>query len=169
MIETPNSRLPYILPAQAQKHVTHNEAIPRLDALAQPAVSDRDLRSPPTNPVQGARFIVGPSPSAVSSRLARHVAAWQDGPWAFYMPVEGWLAWDVDESTLVGWDGANWVAAGGGGASAMLNLATGGLFGINATADTTKRLAVKSPASLFDNAGAGHQQKLNKATAGDTA
>lgn len=26
MDETPNLKLPYILPSQAQKHVTHNEA-----------------------------------------------------------------------------------------------------------------------------------------------
>ena len=43
------------------------------------------------------------------------------------------------------------------------------LWGINATADTTNRLAVKSTASLFDNVGNGHQQKINKAAAGDTA
>jgi hypothetical protein len=42
-------------------------------------------------------------------------------------------------------------------------------LGINATADTTNRLALKSPASLFDNVGNGHQQKINKAAAGDTA
>jgi hypothetical protein len=40
---------------------------------------------------------------------------------------------------------------------------------VNATADTTNRLAVKSAASLFDNVGNGHQQKINKAAAGDTA
>src|SRR5207244_11572668 len=42
-------------------------------------------------------------------------------------------------------------------------------LGINATADTTNRLAVKSAASLLDNVGNGHQQKINKAAAGDTA
>ncbi|BAT58961.1 hypothetical protein GJW-30_1_01489 [Variibacter gotjawalensis] len=42
------------------------------------------------------------------------------------------------------------------------------MFGINATADATNRLAVQSDASLFNNAGKGHQIKLNKATTGDT-
>jgi hypothetical protein len=42
-------------------------------------------------------------------------------------------------------------------------------LGVNATADTTNRLAVKSAASLLDNVGNGHQQKINKAAAGDTA
>jgi hypothetical protein len=32
---TPNLTLPYIMPSQAQKHVTHHEAIRALDALVQ--------------------------------------------------------------------------------------------------------------------------------------
>jgi hypothetical protein len=38
---TPNLTLPYIVAAQAQKHVTHSEAIRMLDALLQIAVVDR--------------------------------------------------------------------------------------------------------------------------------
>ena len=33
MDETANLKLPYILPSQAQKHVTHNEALALLDRL----------------------------------------------------------------------------------------------------------------------------------------
>ncbi len=43
------------------------------------------------------------------------------------------------------------------------------LVGVNTTADATDRLAVKSPASLFDDGGGDHRMKINKATAGDTA
>ncbi len=35
MDATENLNLPYILPAQAQKHVTHNEAIKAVDAEAE--------------------------------------------------------------------------------------------------------------------------------------
>ena len=45
--ETSNLLLPYILAAQAQKHVTHNEALRKLDALVQISVIDRDLAAPP--------------------------------------------------------------------------------------------------------------------------
>ena len=38
-----------------------------------------------------------------------------------------------------------------------------------ATADSTNRLSINAPASLFNNAGAGHQVKVNKAAATDTA
>ena len=43
--------LPYILAAQAQKHVTHNEALRLLDGLVQLSVLDRDLTAPPGSPM----------------------------------------------------------------------------------------------------------------------
>ena len=42
--------LPYLQPAQAQKHVTHNEALQLLDVLVQMAVIARSLSLPPTSP-----------------------------------------------------------------------------------------------------------------------
>ena len=53
MSKNPNLKLPYIEPAQAQKHVTHNEALRYLDALIQLSVVNRDLSAPPTQPVEG--------------------------------------------------------------------------------------------------------------------
>lgn len=168
MNDTPNLRLPYILAAQAQKHVTHNEAIRALDAIVQLSVVDRDLGAPPGAPDDGDRYIVAASPSGAWSGQAGKIAAYQDGAWAYYAPEEGWIAWVADEDVIVVWNGSAWVAAGSGG-STSLNPASGGLVGVNATADTTNRLSVSSPASLFNHEGAGHQQKINKAAAGDTA
>lgn len=42
-------------------------------------------------------------------------------------------------------------------------------LGINATADATNKLAVASPATLFNHDGNGHQVKVNKNAAADTA
>jgi len=47
--------LPYILAAQAQKHVTHNEALRLLDGLVHLSVLDRDLTAPPGSPADGDR------------------------------------------------------------------------------------------------------------------
>ncbi len=44
---TAHLSLPYIAAAQAQKHVTHNEALHILDSVVQLAVIDRDLAAPP--------------------------------------------------------------------------------------------------------------------------
>ena len=45
--------LPYLLAAQAQKHVTHNEALRLLDAMVQLSVLDRTRTTPPASPVDG--------------------------------------------------------------------------------------------------------------------
>ncbi|MGX9357539.1 hypothetical protein ACS3SW_20860 [Roseobacteraceae bacterium S113] len=39
--------LPFILPAQAQKHVTHNEGLLRLDALVQLVMEEEGASAPP--------------------------------------------------------------------------------------------------------------------------
>jgi hypothetical protein len=43
------------------------------------------------------------------------------------------------------------------------------LIGINTVADENNRLALRSPASLFDHVGGGHQLKINKVDDNDTA
>jgi Protein of unknown function (DUF2793) len=160
MNDTPNLNLPYILAAQAQKHVTHNEALRALDAIVQLAVLDRDLATPPGSPADGARYLVAASPTGAWTGQAGKIAAWQDGAWIFYTPKEGWLVWVADEDILLGYNGAAFVGP------VLQNVA---LLGVNTTADATNRLAVASAASLFNNAGGGHQVKVNKAAAGDTA
>lgn len=123
MDETPNLHLPYIIAAQAQKHVTHNEALRALDALVQIGVQDRDLTAPPASPADGARYIVGASPSGVWTGKAGQIAAFQDNAWMFYPPRAGWLAFVADEPQLVVWDGAGWTpVSGGGGAPAMSHI-----------------------------------------------
>jgi hypothetical protein len=61
---SPVLSLPLIQPAQAQKHVTHNEALRMLDVLVQLAVASRSLTAPPTFPADGARWIVAPGATA---------------------------------------------------------------------------------------------------------
>jgi hypothetical protein len=50
--------LPYIQPSQAQKHVTHNEALRTLDVIVQLAVLDRTRTAPPGAAAIGDRHIV---------------------------------------------------------------------------------------------------------------
>ncbi len=148
MSETPLLKLPYIAAAQAQKHVTHNEAIRALDAVVQIAVLDRDLSAPPASPTDGDRYIVAANATGAWAGHDNAVAAWQDGAWVFYAPREGWLAWVSDEDSLVAWDGAAWVVAGGG---APVNINPAAAVGVNTTADATNKLAVKSDAVLHSH------------------
>jgi hypothetical protein len=166
MADTPNLGLPYIMAAQAQKHVTHNEAIRALDALVHLAVIDRDRTTPPASPADGDRHIIGTGSTGAWSGHDLEVAAFQDGGWAYFAPRPGWRAWIVQESALRTWNGTAWVLIGGGGDSGDAIFDS---VGINATADETNRLALSSPAALFNHAGAGHQIKVNKADDADTA
>jgi len=171
--ETPNLKLPYIIAAQAQKHVTDNEAIRALDAVVQLAVLDRDLLAPPASPADGERYIPAAGATGAWSGQAGNVATFQDGGWVFHMPREGWLAWVVDENALAVWSGAEWVAAGTGGGAPSLNPVAGGRIGINTAADAVNRLAVKSDATLFSHddvtPGTGDmRQVLNKQAAART-
>lgn len=117
--------LPYILGAQAQKHVTHNEALTALDALVQLSVLDRDQTDPPGEPVEGDRYIVPAGAGGAWTGKIGQVAAFQGGVWVFYPPRTGWLAHVVDEAAFRVFDGSLWQAfpsvGGVGGSSAVLN------------------------------------------------
>jgi hypothetical protein len=160
-------KLPFILPAQAGKHITHNEAIAALDTLAQLAVLDRDLSTPPVSPTIGDRYIVAASPTGAWSGKTNQIATHDGAAWQFHAPAPGWLAFVLDENGLLAWSGSAWLPTIGLDATAAK-------LGLNATADATNRLAVKSDAVLLSHddvtPGSGDMQlKLNKASAGQTA
>jgi hypothetical protein len=164
MTDSPNLGLPYLEASQAQKHVTHNEALRRLDALVQAVVLDRTLTAPPATPANGDSYLPAAGATGAWAGHALEIASWQDGAWAFFPPAEGWRVWSAAEDALLAWTGTAWIVVGG---AALLNPAA--LVGVNATADTTNRLAVSSAAVLLNHAGAGHQLKINKNAATDTA
>lgn len=162
MEHSTNLNLPYILPSQAQKHVTHNEAIRMLDALVQLAVLDRDLAAPPAEPADGDRHIVAAGASGAWAGRGGQVAAFQDGGWAFLAPRTGWLAWVAAEGLLVVFDGTQWAPVSAAATEAQT-------FGVNATPDATNRLAVSARGTLLTHEGDDHRLTLNKAAPGDTA
>lgn len=170
---TSKLQLPILAADQAQKHVTHNEALLHLDALVQAAVIDRDLSAPPATPAAGDAYIVAAAASGDWSGKEGQLAVWRDNAWYFHQPREGWRVWVQDEDVLLVFDGAGWITfsggGGGGGGITSLNPADGGMVGINTTATTTSRLSAKSAEVTFDHDGASMQLKLNKAAAADKA
>ena len=156
--------LPLILPAQAQKHVTHNESLTMLDVIVQLSVINRTLTTPPALPVVGDRHIVATGAIAAWAGQAGKIAVYTATDWQFVTPLPGWQAFDRAEGKTVFFNGVVWVLPAGAG-----SIETTPLLGINATADTTNRLSVASPAVLLNHAGAGHQVKVNKAASTDAA
>ena len=104
--------LPYILAAQAQKHVTHNDALRLLDAMVQLSVLDRDLTAPPASPASGDRYIVASAATGLWAGWDLNVAMWVDGVWMRLVPRPGWLAWIADAATFFVWNGSAWQSVG---------------------------------------------------------
>ncbi len=160
---TPNLSLPYILPDQAQKHVTHNEAILALDALVHLSVTMLGATEPPLGAAEGVRVIVGEAATGAFAGQDGRVAQAQDGGWRFLTPQVGWIAHDAAGGGLVVFDGTNWMEVGSGTPDSLERL------GINTSADANNRLSVNADSTLLNHEGAGHRLTLNKAGPSETA
>jgi len=145
MTDTVNLGLPCIEGSQAQKHVTHNDALRILDTLVQLAVLDRDLTAPPGSPAEGQRWIIKTGATGAWAGHVNAIAAWQDGAWQFSTPQSGWCAFVIDESTLLVWNGTAWSDF----FSTMTSIQNLALLGVGTTADTTNRLSAKLNNTLF--------------------
>lgn len=159
-----NLNLPLLLPSQAQKHVTHNQALEILDSVVQLSVKSSSQTTPPASLTVGDRYIPAIGSTGDWLNQDGNVATWLGTSWRFDTPSIGWLAYDqsLDEiicNLATGWQSQPLPTS--------INNLDG--LGINASSDVTNRLSISSPASLFNHEGAGHQIKINKATPTDTS
>ena len=168
MTDTPHLALPLLAAAQAQKHVTHNEALAVIDALVQLAVKERGRTVPPGAPAQGDRYIVGAGAAGAFSGRAGQVALFDLGVWRFLVPKPGWRAYVEAEGILLAFDGTAWADLGSLiGANDNLDR-----LGIGTAADALNRLAAKLNAALFTALATGEggtgdlRLVLNKESAG---
>lgn len=118
MSDTPRFSMPLLDAAQAQKHVTVNEALSRADALAAGRVERRDLSEPPAA-ADGEAFIVAAGASGDWAGHEGALALWLNGGWVFVAPWEGARFRVAAERVDVTREGDAWVegrvagAAGG--------------------------------------------------------
>jgi hypothetical protein len=148
MTDTIHLGLPFIEGSQAQKHVTHNEALRILDDVVQIGVLDADRTAPPAAPAEGDRHIVAGGATGAWAGHVNAVAVREDGAWRFFTPKPGWCAWSAADGALLVYDGAAWsgVASGGGGTFS----GSVAQLGINDTAAAPNLLTVRSDAALFN-------------------
>lgn len=104
--------LPYLLAAQAQKHVTHNEALRLLDAMVQLSVLDRTRTAPPASPADGNRHLVASGATGLWAGWDLNIAFWVDGAWIRLVPRTGWLTWVAAEGLFLVWTGSAWEVVG---------------------------------------------------------
>lgn len=108
--QSANLALPYIAAAQAQKHVTHNEAIRRLDAFVQLVLESVTAAAPPSSPAEGARWHVPAGATGAFAGRAGTLAAYEAGTFDFLPVAAGFLAFIRDEGRLAVFDGGAWVS-----------------------------------------------------------
>jgi hypothetical protein len=145
MTDTPNLALPFIEGSQAQKHVTHNEALRILDAAIQVAVLDLTRTAPPSSPAEGERHVVAAGATGAWAGHGNAIATWQDGAWAFLAPRTGWCIWSVADDVMFVFDGVHWRDL----RDLPVTLDNAVHVGINTSASSPNLLSVKSNAALF--------------------
>lgn len=87
MTETPNLGLPLVQPAQAQKHVTVNEAFVRLDAVSRLTLASRGVALPPPAVVDGVCYAVPAGAVNAWSGRDGQIAVGSNGGWDFITPL----------------------------------------------------------------------------------
>lgn len=124
MSNSPRIGLTYLDAAQAQKHVTVNEALARLDAVAAGRAETMALASPPGSPSEGEAHIVPAGAGGAWTGQEGMVAVFLNGGWDFIAPWTGWKLWVAGESGYATFDGTDWrlisQPAGPGGALTLL-------------------------------------------------
>ena len=125
--------LPYLLAAQAQKHVTHNEALRLLDAMVQLSVLDRTRTTPPVSPADGDRHLVASGATGLWAGWDLNIAFWVDGAWMRLVPRPGWLVWIAAEQVFLVWNGSAWDPVG------VPQDVSDAIFSLVSDADPTKK------------------------------
>ena len=102
-------QLPYLVVAQAQKEITHNEALARIDALLHPVVADR-LAIPPSPSLAqaGTCWLIDVGGTGEWENRANQIAVWVGGSWRFLTPVDGMRVRNVATGSDLVWTGTQW-------------------------------------------------------------
>uniref|UniRef100_Q07QB5 DUF2793 domain-containing protein n=1 Tax=Rhodopseudomonas palustris (strain BisA53) TaxID=316055 RepID=Q07QB5_RHOP5 len=169
MTDTANLGLPLIDAGQAQKHVTHNEALRILDAAIQIAVEDRNRTVPPPSPAEGQRHVVAAAATGAWAGHGEAIAMFQGGAWDFLTPRAGWCLWSIADDAMCVFDGTQWRDIR---SLALDNLSR---LGVNTAAAAPNLFAAKSNAALFaaidvaDGGSGDARVQISKQSAANTA
>lgn len=107
MTNTTHLGITLVEQSQAQKEVTVNQALTRIDAVLNSGAKSRVLNAPPGSPASGDLYIVGSSPTGAWSGQAGNLAYF-DQIWRFIPPNEGMSLWVNDEDVTYSYNGVIW-------------------------------------------------------------
>jgi hypothetical protein len=160
---SPRLGLPFLQPSQAQKHVTHNEALERLDVAVQLVLVAIEANLPPTDPTIGDTYGLGDAPAGDWAGHGGEIALWDEAGWSFMPAQPGWIAWLSEDDSLIVRTQSGWLPVIPD-PTRVDRLGVGG-----ASADAANTVSVAGDASLFSHSGAGHRLTVNKAAESETA
>lgn len=106
MPQSPRLGLPLLSAGQAQKEITHNEALVLMDALLHGCCSGAPSNNPPQSPEPGQSYICGSEPTGAWTGRSNGLACWTESGWRFVEPFDGICI--VDRSS-----GREWSYLGG--------------------------------------------------------
>jgi Protein of unknown function (DUF2793) len=167
--QTPRLGLSLIAAGQAQKHVTHNEALTDIDAVLHLHAESKSLSTPPAQPANAVRYIVGSAPTGAWGGQENKLAIWEDGAWRFLAPRKGWVASVGNPPRIEIFDGSVWRPA------LEQDVAVFTSLGVNTTPDAANPVAMRVNNILAvarpvpEGGDGGVRVKLSKTTTGDTA
>ncbi|RIY01256.1 DUF2793 domain-containing protein [Aureimonas flava] len=144
MSRSPRLSLPLLMPQQAQRHLTLNDAFRLLDVLVQTAVVSAERSDEPDAGEEGQLFILPPGATGArwSEMETGSLALFDNGGFVEIRPVAGQLAYVTDRRSLLLFDGAAW----GEGPFARDEWPA---IGVNAAPSTGNRLTVAADAELL--------------------
>ena len=108
-MQTARLSLPFIMPGQAQKEMSHNEALQILDTLVAASVAGVPTNNPPSSPAVGSQYLVGSLPTAAWVGKANALASWTESGWRFFAPKEGQEVTETGSRMRFVFDGSTWV------------------------------------------------------------
>ncbi len=101
MERTARFDLPLLIPGQGQKDITMNEGLLALDRLVHAVAVSRTLAVPPSEPSDGACWLVPAGAGGAWTGQADRLACWSAGGWRFHPLPEGAPLWILDEGRQV--------------------------------------------------------------------
>ena len=110
MSQTSHLNLPFLAAAQAQKHVTVNETLLRLDALVQLSAKSATTIAEPGSPSDGDIYLLpsGKTGAAWSAMANGALAYYRDGVWEELTPNPGWRCYVADQAALYARNASAW-------------------------------------------------------------
>lgn len=109
MSDTARFGMPLLDAAQAQKHVTVNEALARIDALAAGQVETVGGTTPPADPIDGEVHVVGSGPTGDWTGQDGQFAIFSNGGWLFVPPWTGARIWSIESGAALVFNGSTWM------------------------------------------------------------